>query len=422
MTMPLHMKITSKSASPSVVSSLSGIAILLLYTYLTNISSYTLTVGGVFAIIIILITGSRLKVLFWPLALGLFFILWPLLVMAGSVFVGAGLTPEPLEFATSYALWLVSVTLLTLAFITTKDVQLRGILMVQIVLTGLMAAQFIGARFTGNMIGYEVVAPLLSEDIFGSYLGLEFRDGARAIGTYYEPSMCARVMGTICFIDLMRGGRVARNICFLIATLLFTQSLGLIVMICTIGVIIYGRSIKRIGIYLILLIILSIIAVPLFSSRSFSDRGSTYVRIMAPIEAITFSMTNYPAGIPIGSMENLAKDSGFFRNTMESKITNGVYEFTIYFGLIGLVLLTTIVIYAMFMFYVGETEISSALMYLLISTALSGSFLSIESSLLTYFYIVSARSMRSLKQLKARSRATSRSVRLAGHTLRRVDI
>lgn len=381
----------------SAIGILAGLVVLFLYAALFPVGTYIVTIGGVFVPIVILLSMRRVHLSSPPFFIALFLIGWPLLIIAGYSLVVTALTPEARRFVQSYGLWVVSVVLLASACLTRSPVQVRWILPVQIVLLVLMAVQFIGARFFSSMIGFEIVAPLFLGDLFDSYLGLSYESTVRAIGAYYEPSMCARVMGTLCFLDLMRSGRVARNFLFLGLTLLFTQSLGLVVMMALLGGVMLGRSWREFGLMVIGGSILAMVALPVIEQRGDLGEGSTNVRLVAPIETVEWAITNNAFGLPIGSMEQLAIRTGFVDQTGERKITNGVYEFLIYFGIFGVVMVFLSGIYTVMLIMSGEREFAAALIYLLISTSLSGSFLSIESSLLTYFFIVGAREARRMR-------------------------
>ncbi|MCB8835314.1 hypothetical protein LJD42_27600, partial [Escherichia coli] len=81
--------------------------------------------------------------------------------------------------------------------------------------------------------------------------------------------------------------------------------------------------------------------------------------------------------------ELLAERTGYAVETGESKITNGTYEFITYFGLLGILVLASVLFSSFTLVAYGEREYAACILYIGMSTALSGSFLSIESSLLT---------------------------------------
>jgi hypothetical protein len=127
---------------------------------------------------------------------------------------------------------------------------------------------------------------------------------------------------------------------------------------------------------------------------------STYVRLVLPLEPLGELLRDYPLGLPIGSnakfVENtLAKNYGL----EETKITNGLYELVMYFGVIALIGIVLALWYMVRAAMRKETTNALIIAYLLLSTAVSSSYLSIESSLLTYFFIAALRSIEKSRQL-----------------------
>ncbi|GAB7555801.1 hypothetical protein NRB_53230 [Novosphingobium sp. 11B] len=122
-----------------------------------------------------------------------------------------------------------------------------------------------------------------------------------------------------------------------------------------------------------------------------SREGSNYRRVIAPIKILEWQMLNYPLGIPIGGAAKLALKTGYYQETKESKVTNGIYEFIFYFGFIGVAALVFSIIAAAIYFLNGNRELSCAVIYIILSTGLSGSFLSIESTLITFYFVVACR-------------------------------
>ena len=73
----------------------------------------------------------------------------------------------------------------------------------------------------------------------------------------------------------------------------------------------------------------------------------------------------------------MADATGYAERTGEAKITNGIYEVLLYFGVLGVAALVAAVIGVAALVFSGRRETAAALLYLLLSTAISGSFLAI---------------------------------------------
>lgn len=379
-----------------------SLSVVLLYAVLFSVGRYPLTVGGLLCAAAIILAMRRCSAQPIPLLIGGLMLVWPFIVVAISHYVEATLTPDAGRFIASYALWAVSVITITFAAITWTPLRLGlGTLAITVIMM-LMLWQGIGARIFGSAAGYHFVAPLFAFDIFDSYLGLKYLASARAIGSFYEPSMCARVIGTLCFIDVLLRRRLARNVVVLGVTLVLTQSLGLVVLMGSLGLILLGRSAKELFALTLASALLSLFAASSIADRiSSPDTGessrSVYVRTQAPLDTVNWALKNYTLGMPIGAAEALTEHTGYAAATGEKKITNGIYEFITYFGILGIGAIAAALIYVVFAVITGERERASAMMYLILSTALSGSFLSIESSLLTYLFIVAARDARRIR-------------------------
>lgn len=394
--LPHHIFRRTRISFGGIMTSLS---VVLLYATIFKIGRYPVTIGGLFCVFAILFSLRSLGAQRIPLLIGAAMIVWPCVIVAISSLIEAELTPDLERFVMSFSLWIVSIAIITLGAITRKPIQLGNVTVALAIISALTLWQGVGARLFGTASGYSFVAPLFAFDIFDSYLGLNNLSTARAIGSYYEPSMCARVVGTLCFIDVLLNRRVFRNAVILTLTLLLTQSLSLIVLMSTLGIILLGRFSRELLGLMLAGILLSMFSAPFVAKRLAASEGSTtssvYVRTEAPLDTIGWLLQNYPLGMPIGAAEALAERTGYVRQTKELKITNGVYEFVTYFGVLGIIAIAAGIMYILFSLASGERERAAAVTYLILSTALSGSFLSIESSYLTYLFIVAARVARS---------------------------
>ncbi|MFV0624144.1 hypothetical protein ACBY01_09065 [Sphingomonas sp. ac-8] len=372
---------------------LGAVGVVGLYLRLLAIGDYAVTIGGMIAAAVLLLSLRRVAPSLLPLAVAALLLLWPLLVFAGASLIGAALLPAAETFLRSYALWAGSVTLITLAFVSRSPVQLHGAFAVALLVLGVAAAQLLLVGVADSRAGFALVAPLLGVDLDHGYLQVASGWSARAIGLYYEPSMCGRVLGTLAFVDLIRHRRPARVAAVLLLALLLTRSLGLVVLVVALGAVLLGRSLR--DLLALALVCLAIVALQgdeivarLGGGRLQQADSSAARRTVAPLVPLSQALAQNPAGIPVGANEHLAETSGYRRRTGETKITNGIYEAMLYLGVLGVAALGVALTAVAWLVGTGQRERGAALLYLLLSTALSGSFLAIESSLLTYFFVV----------------------------------
>ncbi|MDB5718454.1 MAG: hypothetical protein JWM38_1881 [Sphingomonas bacterium] len=373
-----------------------ALSVLFLYGYIASIGAYAVTVGGIFCGIVALASLRRIKLNAVALYLFVAFLILPLLVGFFAIILHAELAPPSSQFLQSFGLWVVSLSLVVLGFLSTRPVLVAAPFLINVVIVVIACLQVIGVRVFNTYIGFELVQPLIGFDIFKSYLNIFNNAEARAIGTYYEASMCGRVIVTLAVIDYMINRKLARNVALILIGLVTTQSLGLLALAAVLGAVIVGVSARE----LVLIVVASTLAVPAgqiflsqrFTAQSFqSSDSSNYRRVVAPINTMGYSLAHYPLGLPIGAEENLAIETGYFQDTGEVKITNGLYQFIMLFGLLGILSLAYALI-LLFGFQIGgEREYAAIVIYVLLSTAASGSPLLIESSLLIYYFVVACR-------------------------------
>ncbi|MFZ3485569.1 hypothetical protein [Sphingomonas sp. 3-13AW] len=370
---------------------LAALSILGLYVRLVPVGGYAITIGGVVAALVVLTSLRQVRVRLLPLVVAATLLLWPLLVFQGATLLDAKLLPPASEFLQSYALWSGSVVLITLAFVSERPLQLTGAFPLALTIVAVAAVQWLLAGLAGSTAGFEAIAPFLGLDLAHGYVRVTPGWGVRAIGLYYEPSMCGRVLGTLAFIDFLQHRRPVRAVAVLLAAVLLTKSLALLVLAGAIGLLLLGRSIREC--LALALLGLSVVALQgtaigdrLHNDSRVRSESSSYRRTLTPLVPLAATVAANPAGIAIGANELVAKETGYALETGEPKITNGVYEFLLYFGVFGLAALAAGLCGVAALAAAGAREAAAALMYLLLSTALSGSFLAIESSLLTYYF------------------------------------
>jgi hypothetical protein len=364
-----------------------------LYVRLVPVGSYSITIGGLAAALVLLVSLREVRLSLLPLTTAAVLLVWPLLVFQGAALLDTELLPPTSDFFQSYALWAGSVVLITLAFVSERPVQLPGAFALSLVVLAAAGVQWLLAGLAGSLAGFEAVAPLLGIDLAHGYLRMEPGWGVRAIGLYYEPSMCGRVLGTLAFIDFLQNRRPGRTVAVLLAAVLLTKSLALLVLAAAIGLLLLGRSARE-GIALAALGLLvfalqgTAIEQRLRNDSRVQAESSSYRRTVTPLAPLTRTIADNPLGVPVGANELVAQATGYAARTGEPKITNGVYEFLLYFSVIGVAGLAAGLVAVGALALSGRREMAAALLYLLLSTALSGSFLAIESSLLTYYFVV----------------------------------
>ncbi|GAA4779279.1 hypothetical protein GCM10023219_28920 [Stakelama sediminis] len=385
-----------------------------LYARLFDVSNYHVTIGGLCAASTLILALRRMTFRIMPLMLALIALIVPVAIYAVSSALRVTILPPSSQFAASYALWVVSVLLLATAFLTRSALPTNAAFAANVVIVSICAFQIIAAGIFHKLIGFELVKPITGVGLGESYVHVSASLAARAIGLVYEPSMCGRIIGTLCFIDLIRTQKVFRNMVLAVLGMLLTKSLGLLVLIVVIGTILFARSLRQflilsIGLGIVVVVMGTTISQRIETAATAGSASSVDRRTMAPLTTVKYAISNYPLGIPIGANETISRKTGYFALTGESHITNGIYEFIMYFGVFGIAACLMLIFYSGILFIRGERELSAAIMYLFLSTALSGSFLSIESSLLTFLFITTCLAVRRYrKQFELRSRAMVR--------------
>lgn len=393
-------------SKPIILSITASFATFFLYVILFPLKTYSVTIGSIFCALYVLYYAASIRKITISLYFGMFLLIYPIITYFISQSNAGPIVTSSEKFISSYALWAISIIIITLSFNQIRPLYPASSFSVALFILIIMSAQTLGKMFFGSTLAYEIVASLVGVDLSSSYLGIYKFDNVRAIGMYYEPSMCARVVGTLCIIDCIVNKKYIRNLIIFFCSAALTQSIGLIVMVAVIVPVLIVRSIKSTFLVLVIGTVISVLLMPLFYDRIANNSdlagSSTHTRTVAPITTVDWVFNKSIMGIPIGGADELALVTGYARETGEKRITNGFYEFFTYFGI------TAIIVSFIFLFIItnniiiGNRERAAALIYLCMSTALSGSFLSIESSLLTAFF-VSAMLSAEYKRLKSSS-------------------
>lgn len=373
------------------------IAIVFLYTTITMVGNFLLTVGTLMAFLFTALTvfasGGRPKYL--PiLAVSIFL---PIVIYALHVYFDTLYAIDMSRFGLSFALWCVSMIVIWASFQDRVFISTDWIYPTLVGLTALGVIQYFGAVFFNIWWGYDLVAPLIGFDIFNSYLSLGYTEGIRAIGSYYEPSMFGRVVATLIAISLFQNGKLGPLLVILFINLLTTRSMGLLVLGALVPLIYGAASWRHLGIAAVGLVagylVFGDVVASRFAGSGSGATSSTEARLIIPLEAIRQILPSHPFGVPIGANTAVVQNTivGVYRGFTETKITNGLYEFVLYFGFLAIALIIWLALYTVMSALRGRKTNATIALFILLSTAASSSYLSIESSLLNYILIASLR-------------------------------
>jgi len=377
----------------------------LLYAKIATVGEYIVTVGGLMAGIIIIanvyVNRDELR---WTGSV-MVAITAPVCIYLMHLIVGSTYAIEPQRFILSFGLWSVSAILIWCSFQKYTLVNNPNVLWSLIILGILGAAQFFGQTILHSDFAYRLVAPILSIDLYDSYVVNSDGSFDRAIGTYYEPSMFGRVVATLITMLFIQTRSLIRPAAFFALSLVTVRSLGMVAL-GGVNILLLYREFPRSFFYMMAALALSLTILPTFIAdrvhEADPDAGfsSTYIRLVLPLEPLGELLQQYPLGLPIGSnakfVENtIAKNYNF----EEAKITNGLYELVMYFGVVAVIGIVIAIYYMIKAVTQKETNKALIIAYLLLSTAVSSSYLSIESSLLTYFFIAAMRFIGRPRQL-----------------------
>ncbi len=376
---------------------LTTIAIVFLYTPLMSLGDYSLTIGTVCALLFITMTVFSQKGQFHFIGTLALAVLFPVLVYVLHIIFDTNYAIDFSRFFLSYALWSLSMIVIWAGFQDGAFMSVAWIYRTLVGLTILGLVQYVGASFFGIWWGYDLVAPFIGLDIYNSYLTLGVSEGVRAIGPYYEPSMFGRVIATLVAICLFHNYKIGTLLIILFINLLTTRSLGLVVL-GGFTVLIYGAaSARQLGIAAVALVA-GYLAFGDFVASRVENKGdvgnnSTYIRMVIPFDAVSQILPTYPFGVPIGANAAVVEETllGQYKNFREKKITNGVYEVVLYFGIIAIVVIIGLLIYTIMFAVSGKKAKATIALFILMSTAASSSYLSVESSLLNYILIAGVR-------------------------------
>jgi hypothetical protein len=372
--------------------------VVLLYAKIGMIGEYIVTVGGLMVGPIVAanlyVNRDDLRSL-QPLMIA---VIAPICIYLMHVVVGSTYAIEPQRFILSFGLWAVSAVLIWCSFQKYTVVSTPNVLWSLVFLVVLGAIQYFGSQLFHTDIGYRIVAPILSIDLADTYVMNVQGSFDRAIATYYEPSMFGRVLVTLITILLVQTRSFIRPFGFFALGIVVAQSLGMFVLGAVNAFAFYVGNVRRTLLLALVLGIGVLAGQTLFAGRvdvheEDVANNSAYIRVVLPLEVIGEILTSYPLGVPIGAnklvVENTLKKNYDFQ---EDKINNGLYELIMYFGVVALGVIGFCIYRIVGAIRHNQQELALIIVYLLLSTAVSSNYLSIESSLLSYFFIAAMRS------------------------------
>lgn len=385
--------------------------VLLLYARVGAIGTYPITVGNLFAATLIVLSLYVNFPLYRGLRALMMAIYLPLLLYGIHLFSETRYAIELSRFLLSYSLWIVSITIVWCAFQKRAILNSPNPLWGLIALSTIAGAQYFGMTLFNWSMPFDIVAQFAIFDLYNSYVNIISSEGIRAIGTYYEPSMLGRVAVTLATMLMVHSGQFLLPGIMLIFCFIVSKSFSIVVL-AGINYVIYYGSFSRKLLYLGLPLIAGILFLPkIIADRLYIGEGgvaenSTYSRVVLPLEALSSVLLQYPLGVPIGANETvtqntLSREYGF----REEKITNGLYEIILYFGVPAIFFVGYLFWWMLKCYIRGDRSNALIIAYLLLSTAASSSYLSLESSVLVYFFIVSMRASKNVLQKPAKTTA-----------------
>jgi hypothetical protein len=378
------------------------IVILFMHFQFTKLAGFPLTIAPVF-VVWFFVTHYRLalKPISWLMLVMLY--LYPFV----PALTGPNLPNLAGEFAKTYGLFVIHIGLLVMAFSApikpsaTSPRDLARIAFRLLIITSVIdAAQSLVATLTGSIALYNLFGPF--QYMYEQHTDTLLHYGswiARAQGLYLEPSFAAMVAITLSVICLLARYREGTTKLILVAALIFIGSRGgQLVALVIIGLDwllrLGHRWVVGLGIASLVLAVLSAPLLYQFASAlgvlvhidlsDFSTAGtSEYFRmVMGPI-VLARTLPDYPLGLPFGSMEVIVgRITGF-----PLELPNNVYVLLYYFGIFGFLALLVLVALALFSLFRGNQQATRFYTLFIATLALSGSFLSPETTSLIFMLV-----------------------------------
>jgi hypothetical protein len=199
-------------------------------------------------------------------------------------------------------------------------------------------------------------------------------------------------------ICLFQGRSLSSIIAIFAINIVTTQSLGLLIFGALVIMFFARITLKHVLLVLLCatlgVIVFADFVLGRISGGEDISTDSTYIRMVIPLDALSVTLADYPFGVPIGANAAVVQNTiyGKYLNFAETKITNGLYELILYFGWPGILVVAALTALMLYSYAIGQRAVAVILANLLLATAVSSSYLSIESSLLLYVLVASLRS------------------------------
>ncbi len=181
----------------------------------------------------------------------------------------------------------------------------------------------------------------------------------RATSLYYEPSYFGLVIYTLLVSVLMIDTRmvVALKEFILIVLALFLAS-SFSAYLSVLVSLVSGWQSKKLLVVKMLVAVAVAVLVSILSSDMFLalEQGSSYYRMVAPLEILSNSLVDYPLGVPLGGMEKYILSIGVLNGgSFGSTLDNGWYLLIFYFGYVGVFAGFVFVIWLLYRIGVSES-------------------------------------------------------------------
>lgn len=373
-----------------------SIAIFLLYAELFKIGDYALTIGGIacFSLILTQFLHAATAPPRYALAL-LAALVTPIAIYLGHLVIQSAYAVDGSRFFKSYALWATSCLCIWCGFCGSlkMDSKLTPLIFL-IALLGV--TQYICTAFLSWDGPYIFTDALYIRNLMDGYVGYYMSKDPRAIGPYYEPSMFGRVLATLCAIELVRSGFSKSTLTFVVLTtalvMASSRSTSFVVLLLGLVAPFVIQRIPpwlRIATTLATTLVAATIALKGLDFAPSTMDASFYRRVVQPMLVLKSVLSSYPFGTPIGANATISQTILSMQTQgFEAKITNGVYEFLILFGILGIAVVATLIALYAWAVFNDRPKVAFAIGVLVLSTAASSSFLSIESSFLISFALL----------------------------------
>jgi putative colanic acid polymerase len=335
-------------------------AIVFIHFTPVSILGFPLTLAP-FAILVFLLTHFKLSIHRNVLYLFILLIFAPIIIYI--VFIVLGGWSEPLEFMTTYLLWIYAVFGMMLSLFSKPRIisdHSKDFITALLIVVLFSVAQVLFVKLFSSALLYQPFGDF-------SYMGgggLISENLVRAPGLFLEPSFNAFIMFFLASVIVMKNPRIKGNILILvlsgIGVLVTTSIIGVVSILGLIFFLSLNLIVKKNKVLFYVFILLSIAVLItlndfLFTLDRFNEINtegtSGYWRLIAPLIITSEVLFQYPLGVPFGHMQDFIIPLGILHGgSVGSTLDNGMYVLLFYFGWLG-------VYFVLWMFYMFVKEI-----------------------------------------------------------------